>query len=74
MIVPMRESYWELLGGVLTQVTAKDTFEVHQLPSELRGIPHQSWTLKIDRPRNEDFGIDPDQDLLVIAESKVPQL
>ena len=43
------------------------TIDFIQLPSRLRGIPMQQWTLRFDFEVRE-FGVDSSQDLLVVVE------
>ncbi|PPQ62966.1 hypothetical protein CVT24_006072 [Panaeolus cyanescens] len=64
-----RGGLWELYGGVLAQNTQDDTFIFHQLPSDLRSIPHETWQIETNFGfRVRDFGMDPAQDLFVLIE------
>ncbi|RDX52576.1 hypothetical protein OH76DRAFT_1400371 [Lentinus brumalis] len=59
---------WELCGGVFAEEENRRTLHFWQLPSQIRGIQWREWTLNDVGVSMSDFGIDPAQDLLVIAE------
>ncbi|KAI0086648.1 hypothetical protein BDY19DRAFT_959609 [Irpex rosettiformis] len=58
---------WELVGGVLAQSRDRNTIEFVRLPSILRGIQEETWTVDLPCP-HADFTMDPAQDLLVMIE------
>ena len=58
------DGVWELYGNVWAHSKERDVVEFLQLPSRIRGIPMQQWTLKFDFDVR-DFTMDPSQDLLV---------
>ena len=60
---------WELYGGVLAQSTEEGTLTFIQLPSDLRSIEEEVWTLGNFGLVVRDFGMDPSQDLLVLIQS-----
>lgn len=62
---------WELYGGVLAQAENENSLVFRQLPSHFRGIEENRWTVDISEFKLRDFGMDPSQDLLVIAEKPV---
>lgn len=67
-------SVWELSGGVLAQGKGSRSLVVHQLPSDLRGIPDESWVLEDIGIPIRDFTMDPSQDLLVLVEDHIQGL
>jgi len=62
-------SAWELCGGVLAQTMADGTLVCHQLPSDLRSIEENCWSIGpfMGIPIR-DFGMDPSEDILVLIE------
>ncbi|KAK7692370.1 hypothetical protein QCA50_003995 [Cerrena zonata] len=66
---PLPHLAWDLQGGVLSQQTTLRSLTFYQIPSRLRGIRSRMWSMDdLDIPF-ADFGLDPSQDLLVLAES-----
>jgi hypothetical protein len=59
---------WEFYGNVWAHSRGSNAIDFVQLPSRLRGIPMQQWTLRFDIDVR-DFSMDPSQDLLVIIET-----
>ena len=62
---------WELYGGVLAQAENENNLVFCRLPSHFRGIEEKRWTVDISAFSLRDFGMDPSQDLLVIAEKPI---
>lgn len=62
---------WELYGGVLAQAESENSLVFCRLPSYFRGIEEKRWTVDISAFKVRDFGMDPSQDLLVIAETPI---
>lgn len=68
---PMKDGgLWEIFGNVLAQMHIDQRITFVQLPSTHRNIVEQEWTVKLFEARRhiQDFGIDPNQDLLVLIE------
>ncbi|KAF9455070.1 hypothetical protein P691DRAFT_691420 [Macrolepiota fuliginosa MF-IS2] len=63
---------WELYGGILAQTDMEGTFHFLKLPSEIRHIEEDSWTIKPNIDNIRDFGIDPSQNLLVWVTAPSP--
>ncbi|KAK7692362.1 hypothetical protein QCA50_003987 [Cerrena zonata] len=59
---------WELQGGVLSQQTTMRSISFRQIPSKVRGIAKKEWSIADLDIMFVDFGLDPSQDLLVLAE------
>ena len=60
---------WELAGGVLGQCIGPKHIEFRQLLSTVRAIPEKVWSVQLSFIIS-DFSMDPEQDLLVVAEWK----
>lgn len=68
--IAMTRGYiWELAGGVLAQTTLnKRSLIFTQLPSTLKDIQEEKWTVDISTFDVRDFTMDRSQDLLVLVE------
>jgi hypothetical protein len=68
------DAAWECLGGVLAHLSdwPQHSVIVQQLPSVLRGIDEEKWTINLNFSI-ADFTIDPSQDL-ILAIQKVDTL
>lgn len=64
---------WELQGGILSQQTTFRSLTFHQIPSKIRGIPPMLWSINDLDIEFVDYGFDPSQDLLVLAEGCNPE-
>jgi hypothetical protein len=64
-VVPDLKGLWELYGGVLAQRDTNGVFHFLRLPSEVRQIQEESWTVRPEIHNIQDFGMDPSQDLLI---------
>lgn len=75
-VVPNLKRLWELNGGVLGQGDTNDVFHFSRLPSEVRQIQEESWTIRPEIRDIQDFGMDPSQDLLIwiLRPSTTPRL
>jgi len=70
MIIPMADgTSWELYGGVLAQTTANGKISFYQLPSDLRCIKEEEWSVDGNMGFEiRDFGMDPSVGLLLLVE------
>ncbi|KIM47851.1 hypothetical protein M413DRAFT_439532 [Hebeloma cylindrosporum] len=70
IIVPMTDgTSWELYGGVLAQTTSDGKISFHQLPSDLRCIEEEEWSVDVDMGFEiRDFSMNPSVGLLVLVE------
>lgn len=60
---------WELYGNLLAESNAERTqIRFRQLASQSRNIEDRVWVVDVQGLQISDFGVDPMQDLLVIAE------
>lgn len=60
---------WELYGGVLAQTTADGKISFYQLPSDLRCIKEEKWSVDSNMGFEiRDFSMDPSVGLLVLVE------
>lgn len=63
--IPIVQGYsWELFGGVLAQAEDPTSISFVRLPSKLRGLKKEEWSLQ-DLDEFQDFAMDPAHDLLV---------
>lgn len=73
--IPMhRGNVWELYGGVLAQACGPRALAFVRLPSQIRGIDSEEWTVPDVGFTIRDFGMDPSQDLLVLIQSPQRQV
>jgi hypothetical protein len=68
-----RGRLWELYSGVIGQVTLEGSFIFHRLPSDLRQITLEEWTVKGPEFQVRDFGMDYSQNLLVQIQNPIWQ-
>lgn len=59
---------WELYGNVLAQSEGRRTLHFKHLPSAIRGIAGNKWTISDVGCNIAEIGIDPTQDLLLVIE------
>lgn len=68
---------WAYTDGVYIQPVRDALFirqlHFHQLPSPNRGVEHSHWVISDLGANTRDFAIDPEQNLLVLLEARIPQ-
>ncbi|KAK0491131.1 hypothetical protein IW261DRAFT_1435917 [Armillaria novae-zelandiae] len=75
LLFPCAGNAWELIGNVLATHVPGVGFTFHQIPSALRGIQKNRWTVESAKigVEVEDFSMDRSQDLLVVLQAKRSQ-
>lgn len=75
LLIPCAGNAWELIGNVLATHDPGVGFTFHQIPSALRGIQKNRWTVESAKVgiEVEDFSMDRSQDLLVVLQAKRSQ-
>ncbi|KAK7061681.1 F-box domain-containing protein [Favolaschia claudopus] len=64
----MGGNYWELVGNVLGTYSLENGFSFNRIPSAIRQIPSERWSLAELNIKVNDFSMDLSQDLLLVVE------
>ncbi|KAJ7781280.1 hypothetical protein B0H16DRAFT_1497782 [Mycena metata] len=66
--VPLHGHLWEIVGNVVATYSAETGFEFNRIPSPLRHVAHEQWSITGVSCDVNDFSMDLSLDLLLLVE------